>query len=295
MSKLAAKEKNPMKLSDINIRDPFIVAENGMYYMYGTRAKNFGQQTGGFDVYTSTDLKNWSEAKICFDSEKAGLNTGVNWAPEVHKYKGAFYMFATFTKGNGLRGVYILKSDTPEGPFKKHSEKAVTPEGWECLDGTLYVDENSTPYLVFCHEHTQIIDGTICYMRLSEDLKEAKSEPVLIFSATSPSWVTEIVENRHYVTDGPFMYRTSAGRLLMLWSTHINNKYAIAVARSDNDNIDGNFEHLEPLFTQDGGHSMIFRDGSKLMITYHAPNISLLEKPVIKELMDTGDSVAIAP
>ena len=282
-----------MKLSRINIRDPFILKKDEVYYMYGTRAKRFGSQTGGFDVYTSSDLTKWSRGKTCFDSEKFGLNGGVNWAPEVHKYKDAYYLFATFTKENGLRGVYILKSDSPEGPFSIHSEKAVTPFEWECLDGTLYTDKDGTPYLVFCHEHTQIIDGTICYLKLSEDLKRAISEPTLIFSATSPSWVTEIVEKRHYITDGPFMYRTSSGKLLMLWSTHINNKYAIALARSDNDNIDGHFTHLDPLFTQDGGHCMIFRDGERLMITYHAPNISLLERPVIKELIDTGDSIAI--
>lgn len=283
-----------MKLSNINIRDPFILEEKGSYYMYGTRAKNFGQKTGGFDVYTSSDLVNWSPPKTCFDSEKSGLNGGVNWAPEVYKYQDSYYMFATFTKKNGLRGVYILKADAPEGPFSNYSGKAVTPYDWECLDGTLYIDNEGQPYMVFCHEHTQIIDGTICYLKLSEDLKEAISEPTLIFSATSPSWVKKIVKDRHYVTDGPFMYRTSGGKLLMLWSTHIENKYVIAIARSDNDNIDGNFVHLDPLFTQDGGHSMIFRVGSKLMITYHAPNISLLEKPVIKELIDTGDNITIA-
>lgn len=283
-----------MKLSNINIRDPFILEEKGLYYMYGTRAKNFGQKTGGFDVYTSSDLENWSLPETCFDSEKAGLNNGVNWAPEVYKYKDSYYMFATFTKENGLRGVYILKADAPEEPFSNYSGKAVTPYDWECLDGTLYIDNEGQPYMVFCHEHTQIIDGTICYLKLSEDLKEAISEPTLIFSATSPSWVKRIVKKRHYITDGPFMYRTSGGKLLMLWSTHIKNKYVIAIARSDNDNIDGNFVHLDPLFTQDGGHSMIFRVGSKLMITYHAPNISLLEKPVIKELIDTGDNITIA-
>lgn len=282
-----------MKLSDINIRDPFIIEENGLYYMYGTRAKDFGQQTGGFDVYTSSDLINWSLPQVCFDSGKNGLNEGVNWAPEVHKYKDDYYMFATFTQENGLRGVYILKSHTPQGPFTKHSQKAVTPKEWECLDGTLYIDNEGHPYLVFCHEHTQIIDGTICYLKLSEDLKEAASDPTLIFSATSPFWVKKIVKRRHYVTDGPFMYRTSGGRLLMLWSTHIDNKYAIAIAKSDNDNIDGNFVHLDPLFTQDGGHSMVFKKGSKLMITYHEPNISLLERPVIKELIDTGDIISI--
>ena len=79
-----------MKKSDINIRDPFVVYENGLYYMYGTRAKNFGVRTGGFDVYVSKDLDEWSEPVECFDSAKYELNDGVNWAPEVHKYNDKY-------------------------------------------------------------------------------------------------------------------------------------------------------------------------------------------------------------
>ena len=48
-----------MRCSDINIRDPFVLYENGIYYMYGTRAAHFGKNVGGFDVYTSKDLENW--------------------------------------------------------------------------------------------------------------------------------------------------------------------------------------------------------------------------------------------
>lgn len=46
-----------MNCSYINIRDPFVLCENGKYYMYGTRAVDFGRKTGGFDVYVSSDLK----------------------------------------------------------------------------------------------------------------------------------------------------------------------------------------------------------------------------------------------
>ena len=70
-----------MKAADINIRDPFILSEDGVYYLYGTSAKNFGRLVGGFDVYTSTDLENWSEAHECFNSEKYSMNKEVNWAP----------------------------------------------------------------------------------------------------------------------------------------------------------------------------------------------------------------------
>ncbi len=159
-----------MKCDEINIRDPFVLYEEEKYYMYGSRAENFGLKTGGFDVYISSDLLNWSEPIQCFDSEKFSLNSGVNWAPEVHKYKGSYYMFATFTRKNGLKGTYILKSDSPLGPFEPHSNDAVTPEKWECLDGTLYIDNDGKPYIVFCHEHTQIVDGTICFAPLNETL-----------------------------------------------------------------------------------------------------------------------------
>ena len=283
-----------MRLSDINIRDPFVLPEGGKYYMYGTRGAGFGQYTGGFDVYVSSDLTAWSGPTPCFDSAAFGMNRQVNWAPEVHKYRGKYYLFATFTRENGLRGTFALIADRPEGPFCPHSEGPLTPEAWECLDGTLYVDKAGRPYLVFCHEHTQILNGTVCYVPLTEDLKRAAGDPVLMFSGADPFYVEKKAEpDAHYVTDGPFMFRTKTGALLMLWSTFPDGRYAECVARSDNCEIDGHFEHLPPIITNDGGHGMIFRAGDDLMLTYHTPNESLKERPVFRRLADEGDSVAV--
>ena len=61
-----------MKLTDIHIRDPFIFAEDGTYYLYGTRANHpLGPRQGeGLDVYTSKDLVEWSEPYECFTTPK---------------------------------------------------------------------------------------------------------------------------------------------------------------------------------------------------------------------------------
>ena len=278
-----------MKNKDINIRDPFVLSESGKYYMYGTRAKNFGVNVDGVDVYVSEDLENWSEAKECLRSSDYGLNGGVNWAPEVHKYRGRYYMFITFTQKNGLRGTYVLVSEKPEGPFKPHSIGAVTPDGWECLDGTLYV-ENGVPYLVFCHEHTQIIDGTVCYILLSDDLTKSVGEPVTLFSGSEPNFVDGPISNGHYVTDGPYMFRTKTGVLLMLWSTFIRGQYAECLVRFEN-GINGTFEHLEPLIDDDGGHGMVFYAGERLMLTFHTPNVTDYERPKFIELEDKGNTL----
>lgn len=273
-----------MKLSDINIRDPFILFEDGTYYLYGTRAKNFGKKVNGFDVYTSKDLDNWSEPKECFNAEKFALDREVCWAPEVHKYNGRYYMFATFTRENGMRGTFSLVCDTPDGEFVKHSPAALTPKDWECLDGTLYISKNGKPYLVFCHEHTQIIDGSICYIELSKDLSEAVGEAVTLFHGSEPYWADKLPEGEHYITDGPFMYRKGENDLYMIWSTFIGGNYAQCIAKSDNGEIDGNFIHLEPLIKNDGGHGMLFHTDGELCLTYHSPNKTNYERPIIKRI-----------
>ena len=278
--------------SEINIRDPFVLYENGTYYMYGTRAKDFGRWVGGFDVYLSKDLKEWSKPIECFRSGDFGLNKVENWAPEVHKYQGKYYMFATFRQENDLRGTYILRSDAPEGPFVPHSRGAVTPDGWECLDGTFYL-ENGVPYIVFCHEHTQIIDGTICFLELSADLTQSVGEPTTLFCASSPFYVKEALSDGHYVTDGPFMFRTRTGTLLMLWSTFPHGQYAECLVRFEGGSIRGAFEHLPPLLENDGGHGMLFRTPDQLMLTFHRPNRSGAERPDFLPVEDLGNTVRL--
>ncbi|MBR5311651.1 MAG: family 43 glycosylhydrolase [Clostridia bacterium] len=280
-----------MKCSDINIRDPFVVFEDGIFYMYGTRAANFGNRTGGVDVYTSEDMETWSDPIPCFDSVRFGMNRGVNWAPEVHVYKGAYYMLATFTRECGLHGTYILRADSPLGPFVPHGDKELTPAEWECLDGTLYVSPAGTPYLVFCHEHTQISDGTICYVELSDDLTHAVSEPVLLFRASESGWAESIPfgGGRNYVTDGPFMYRSESGEQFMIWSSFINGRYVVLPVKFADGRLGSEFEHQEPIITDDGGHGMIFRAEDRLYLTFHTPNASGSEHPCFVKIEDMGD------
>lgn len=291
-----SENKSYLSCVDINIRDPFILCEDGKYYMYGTRAENFGRKTGGFDVYISTDLVNWSEPAECLNSEELDLNHEVNWAPEVHKYNGAYYMFATFTRKHcGLRATFILKADNPLGPFRPHSKGAVTPEEWECLDGTLYVDKQGRPFVFFCHEHTQITDGTICYAPLSDDLTESVGEAVTLFKGSEPYWADKSNDkSKHYITDGPYMYRTETDELLMLWSTFIKGNYAECLVKFIGGEIGTEFEHLPPIIDNDGGHGMVFKDyDGGFQLTYHTPNKPGFEHPGFVKIRDCGDSIEL--
>ena len=98
-----------MKLSDINVRDPYILPYNGKYYLYGTRAIHTWTQEikdgYGFDVYESYDLVEWSNPKSIFENHDEFWGDFQFWAPEVHIYNGRFYLFATFSDKTYFRGI----------------------------------------------------------------------------------------------------------------------------------------------------------------------------------------------
>lgn len=290
-----------MKLTDINIRDPFILPYAGTYYMYGSRVglpengKGWGLQTG-FDVYVSKDLENWSAPKSVFEITDDFWATKDAWAPEVHLYNDRFYMFATFKADGRCRGTQILVADTPDGTFVPLSDAPVTPADWECLDGTFYIDKNGEPHIVFCHEWVQIGDGTVCEMQLSRDLTKAVTAPRELWKATDHPSVRSIFKDKNaYVTDGPFLLRDGAGNLLCIWSSFGENGYAELISKSDNGDIDGNWSVVQqPLSHQNGGHGMVFEnfDGERMFVM-HFPNTTTLERPVLFKLQIEGERLFI--
>lgn len=268
-----------MKLSEIRVRDPFILPFNGVYYLYCARTS----LPLGFQVYTSTDLENWTGPTTVFEYTPGFWGTKDYWAPEVHRYNDKFYLFATFKGEDVSRGTAILIADSPMGPFVPHSDGAVTPKDWESLDGTLYIDEDGQPWMVFCHEWLQIHNGTVCAIKLSADLSRAVSEPVELWRAGDAPWVRYIDAPGKFVTDGPFLFHHD-GKLMSLWSSFDKDGYVEAVACSDNGRIDGNWSVDFPplLHGKDSGHGMLFTtfEGQWKFIC-HQPNTDPNERPTI--------------
>ncbi len=264
-----------MKSKDIWVRDPFILPYEGAYYLY--RRLYEGQPYESFLCYKSYDLIDWEEPVCCFTPPQDFWADADFWAPEVHVFNGAFYMFATFCKAGKRRATQILKADNPEGPFIVWSEP-ITPEDWMCLDGTLYV-EDGVPYIVFCHEWLQVTDGEMCVQQLSDDLKTTVGEPKLLFSAsqsphTTSVKVADFTSKNGYITDGPFLKKATDGKLLMIWSSYGTNGYIEAVAVSESGSIHGPWKHCDRLLSdRNGGHGMLFTafDGTEYFVM-HAPN-----------------------
>lgn len=283
---------------DIQIRDPFVyvMQDEATYYLFGTTDKNPWNQKGeGFDAYTSSDLEHWNGPFKVFTPPLGFWGTHDFWAPEVHRFANKFYLFATFTSPKHRRGTQVLVSDSILGPYNPVVNAAVTPKDWECLDGTLYIDEKGMPWMVFCHEWVQVHDGEIWAMPLDMSLSKAVGEPRLLFKASSARWPKPLVRRDGSgiedarVTDGPFLHLQSDGRLVMLWSSLGQDGYAMGCAVSDSALVTGPWRQSEqPLIDADGGHGMVFTDLSgNLQVTYHTPNKTPFERFVFHRIAES--------
>ena len=283
-----------IKRDELRIRDPFIYTDKkqGCYYMYGTTALEDSsiRSMPSFSCYKSYDLESFEGPFEIFNGEKYGFWADRDyWAAELHEYNGRYYLFATFRSEQRCKGCQILTCDTPDGRFVPTSLLPVTPAEWNCLDGTLYV-ENGVPYMIFCHEFSQTVDGEICAVQLSDDLSSSVGEPRLLFRASQSPYSTEIHKDTgKLVTDGPFLW-SEDGKVKMIWSTFYHGLYVILPAESDS--LFGEWRHGEPLFDFSGGHAMFFDalDGRR-MLSFHGPNILDRERALFYEYQRRGGAL----
>lgn len=292
-----------MKTWEINVRDPFVLLYEDVYYLYGTRSATCWGPAEGFDCYTSSDLENWQGPVEIFKRSEDFFATQNFWAPECYYRNETFYLVTTFGSENRKKGIYVLASDKPTGPFELISEQALTPLDWTCIDGSLYWDEQNSPYLLFSHSFEDNPDGEMYAVELSKDLSRAIKEPKLLFTAPDAPWARPVpfareefgMEGDVYFTDGPCVYRGARGELTMIWSSWSDFGYAVGTARSADGNIYGPWIHDEKkFFPKDGGHGMLFHDKEgKLLYTLHYPNDRFREHPIFEPVTEENGTLKL--
>ncbi|SDD84061.1 glycoside hydrolase family 43 protein [Niabella drilacis] len=301
-------------IKDLQVRDPFVVADpkDKVYYLY--KASPVGrdkQKANGVVAYKSKDLEHWDGPYPVFSIPGDNWIKGPVWAPEVHRYQGKYYLFATLNsdiewkkaKANWprytFRGTQIFYSDSPLGPFLPFAGRLPhTPMDRMALDGTLWV-EDGVPYMIYCHEWVQIEDGAMELVALTPDLSKPRGAPLTLFHASSAPWSTGNQRPdgvTSYVTDGCFLYRTRTNKLLMIWSSFKNGSYAIGIAESTTGKVTGPWVQQKDLLVEENsGHGMLFKTFSnQLMLTFHGPNSpDGSERAHFYEVIDNGATLTL--
>jgi Beta-xylosidase len=294
-------------LDSIVLSDPFILADANTktYYMTGT---------GGM-LWKSKDLKFWDGpyhvAKT--DSTSWMGPRPMIWAAEIHRYKNKYYYFATFTnravtidtvKGNAIerRACHVLVSDQPDGPYVPMQDATYLPADQPTLDGTLWIDTDGKPYMVYCYEWLQNWNGTIEKIQLKPDLSGSIGESKLLFRASESPWSREKDENGkdkpNKVTDGPYLFKTGTGRLGMIWTSWVYDVYTQGVAYSTSGTLDGPWVQEErPITPPNFGHGMLFHtlDGKLLMSihSHRSVNGRTIRHPHLFEVDISGDKLVV--
>lgn len=292
----------PYHVRDVHISDPCILADpvSQKYYTYvhfadQERFPELAVPGSHFFVLESKDLINWSRPMICFTKDDDFWADLDYWAPEGHYYNGKYYIISSFRAKGKYRRCQCLVADSPKGPFKPVAPDPVTPEGWHCLDGTLYIDKKNKPWMVFCHEWLQVLNGQIAAVPLSDDLGTAIGDPIILCRAFDAPWAGSDAKPS-WVTDGPWMHRLKSGKLIMLWSNFTpQGGYTIGYARSLRGDVQGPWvQEKFPLYMMDGGHGMLFRTfGGQLMMSLHCPNDHPKKRIFLFEMEETDDGIHI--
>lgn len=315
------------RLDDFWAHDPYILpyAAESTYYLY-TAARD----QPAVVAYRSADLGSWDDEPVVVfrvPEDSWASATEAPWAPEVHEYRGRFYLFTTlhdssrqleipggarfraFAEGGGTeyiptaRGTVIAVADHPAGPFELlRTDAPVAPAEFMSLDGTLFVDDDGAPWMVYAHEWVQIFDGTIEAVPLTPDLTDTAGDPVLLFRGSEAALLSRLPPSARtrmpYVTDGPQLRRLRSGALLMLWATYQprddGSDYVETMAVSHSGRLTGPWEQHDTLVHGNAGHGMLFDtfDGRTMLVLHRGMGTPRV-RAELHEVVEAEDRVRL--
>ncbi len=260
------------------IGDPFILAEDGTYYMYATTARTaaHGIQTG-FDLHTAEALNGpWKNMGGCLDF--VNWSADLFWAPEVYKRGDKYYMFfTTRDKTDKKLKIAVATSDAPTGPFKDKGSPLFEP-GYSVIDSSVYF-EGEDAWLYYVRDVSDnVVNGIhksqIYCVKLDETLTRTIGEHKML-TTPDTEWETSLDPLWQW-NEGPFVFKHD-GIYYLSYSVNCFNSPYYSVCYATSANPDGPFvkadENPVLLKTDDisgPGHNMYFTDfDGNFMTAYH--------------------------
>lgn len=294
----AASATYPKKLSDIQVDNPFIYAdeETQTYYLY---TSNRDVKNPGVIAYQSKDLKNWSGATVVYTvptGDEAWNAKEQPASPSVYQYDGKYYLMVTLQNSDNIlqsgmggtgwdsssnrwndkypKSTIIAVADSPLGTFKDlDTTKSQGPNQDQVMtmDGSLYVDPNGNASMVYAHDWATKIDGIIEYIPMKKDLTAAADKQKVLFRAS----LSAVNDDMNYGAEkgyvdansdqlspykayAPRVYTAPDGSLVMLWTTECHGSFVQVQAVAKTGNIEGRWDQKMPILTGDKGFGMSF-------------------------------------
>ena len=259
---LAQTSDGSSEPNQLMLADPFILEDDGWFYIYGTHSNN------GIVVYRSQDLKSWGE--LCGNA-KEGLALHKEdswgekwfWAPEVYKIGKRYIM--TYS---AEEHICCAESDSPCGPFVQREKRPYLEE--KGIDSSIFWDKGN-PYIFW----VRFQPYGIWVAPMSNDLSEVKMENAkLVLKPEVNTW--EHVQA--FVSEGPCVIEHE-GKYYLTYSCNDYQSQDYAVGFAVSDNVTGPYTRYEgnPILHRHlgyvgTGHHSLFKYGKGYYMVYHAHN-----------------------
>jgi beta-xylosidase len=286
-----------------NFPDPDVLQVDDTFYAYATTNYDPGTGQGSnIQVASSQDLVSWERLPDALPelASWSGLTTlfstllhSATWAPDVAQIGDRFVMYYTTPAveqprpdGKPSQCIGVATADAPEGPFVDASVAplACQPELGGSIDGSYFVDEDGTQYLVWKNDGNCCGQPTNFWLQaLTADGLAVTGEPVRLEGLDNDDpWEGRVIESPQLVVH--------EGRYYMFYSGNDFASVRYAVGYATADAISGPYTDAEenPILTTDfdtaaelglagPGHQAVFTDADgDLWMAYHAwPNTSV--------------------
>ena len=199
----ATAQEYTIPQESIRVRDPFITVDRkqGLYYLI---TAGHSEEAVALKAYESRDLEMWREVGYVYLGENRWMKTvkaGTDhwWAPDTYYYHGHYYTIVTLTNQQEGRVNFCTLLRGGRKPTDKYRDTwvegkpiSLTPEGQQCLDGSLFVDTDGQPWLVYSAEwngaEVQNGIGETWAVRLRKNLKGRLGSPIRLFKASDSQW-----------------------------------------------------------------------------------------------------------
>lgn len=174
--------------------------QTGRFYIYSTTDGTPGWGGYQFSVFSSQDLRDWTDEGVMLDvrSDQVPWATGNAWAPcieEVRQADGSYRYYFYFSAHNPVsnrKEISVAVSESPVGPFVAldhpivtDADRPSTQRGGQAIDVDVFRDPVSGKYYLYWG------NGFMAGAELSDDMLSIKRETIVDLTpkgGTLQSW-----------------------------------------------------------------------------------------------------------